>query len=80
MNGIRLAYREFGSGETLLMICWFGRTMDDMWSETFIGVLASKYRVYIYDNRGIGYSSDNHATPTMSLYSDDATALMTQLC
>lgn len=79
VNGVRLAYREFGSGEPLLMVPGFGATMDNEWNETFIGILASKYHVYIYDHRGMGHSSDNNATPTISQYSDDVAALMTAL-
>jgi pimeloyl-ACP methyl ester carboxylesterase len=78
VNGVRLGYREFGSGEPLLMLTGFGNTMGD-WNETFIGILASKYHVYIYDHRGMGYSSDNNATPSIPQYADDAAALMSAL-
>jgi pimeloyl-ACP methyl ester carboxylesterase len=78
VNGVTLGYREFGSGEPLLMVQGFGATIDD-WNETFIGILASKYHVYTYDHRGLGYSSDNNATPTIALYADDAAALMPAL-
>lgn|SRR5208283_4436985 len=79
VNGVRIGYREFGSGEPLLMICGFNGTMDTMWNGTFLGILASQYHVYIYDNRGMGYSSDTNATPAISQYSDDAAALMPAL-
>ncbi len=75
VNGVKLGYREFGSGEPLLMLEGFGNTIDN-WNETFIGILASKYHVYTYDHRGMGYSSDNNATPTIDLYANDAVALM----
>ncbi|MCX6694361.1 MAG: alpha/beta fold hydrolase [Methanomicrobiales archaeon] len=78
VNGVTLGYREFGSGEPLLMAQGFGATIDD-WNETFIGILASKYHVYTYDHRGMGYSSDNNATPTIALYADDAAELMPAL-
>jgi pimeloyl-ACP methyl ester carboxylesterase len=78
VNGVTLGYREFGSGEPLLMLQGFGDTINN-WNETFIGVLASKYHVYTYDHRGMGYSSDNNATPTIALYADDAAALMPAL-
>jgi pimeloyl-ACP methyl ester carboxylesterase len=78
VNGISLGYREFGSGEPLLMIEGFGNTIGD-WNETFIGILATKYHVYTYDHRGMGYSGDNNAAPTISLYADDAAGLMTAL-
>jgi pimeloyl-ACP methyl ester carboxylesterase len=78
VNGVTLGYREFGSGEPVLMVQGFGGTIND-WNETFIGILASKYHVYTYDHRGMGYSGDNNATPTIPLYSDDAAGLMTVL-
>ncbi|KUG15840.1 hydrolase, alpha/beta fold family [hydrocarbon metagenome] len=78
-NGVRLAYREFGSGEPLLMLNGFGATMDSFWNESFLGILATRHHVYIYDHRGMGYSTDNDAPPTMALYSDDAAALMSAL-
>ncbi|MGB7993192.1 alpha/beta fold hydrolase [Methanoregula sp.] len=79
VNGVRIGYRQFGSGEPLLLICGFNGTMDNMWNGTFLGILASQYHVYIYDNRGMGYSSDTNQTPAISQYSDDAAALMPAL-
>jgi len=78
VNGVRLAYREFGSGEPLLMAMGFSGTMDG-WNETFIGILASKYHVYTYDHRGMGYSSDNNATPSIPRYAQDAALLIPAL-
>jgi len=78
VNGVRLAYREFGAGEPLLMITGFSNTMTD-WNRTFIGILASKYHVYIYDPRGMGNSSGYNTTPTIPLFADDAAGLMTAL-
>jgi len=79
VNGVRLGYREFGSGEPILMLNGFGATMDHFYNESFLGILATRCHVYIYDHRGMGYSSDNDVPPTMSLYSDDAAALITAL-
>ncbi|MCX5853090.1 MAG: alpha/beta hydrolase [Deltaproteobacteria bacterium] len=79
VNGVSLGYREFGSGEPILMIPGFAGTMSTAWNDTFIGILASKYHVYIYDPRGMGFSGDNNATPTISQYADDAAGLMTAL-
>lgn len=78
VNGVRLGYREFGSGEPLLMVMGFGGTIDG-WDETFIGILASKYHVYTYDHRGMGYSSNYTTTPSIPQYSEDAAALMPAL-
>lgn len=78
VNGIKLGYREFGAGEPLLLIPGFGSTMD-RWNATFIGILASEYHVYTYDHRGMGYSGDDNATPTIPLYADDAAGLIKAL-
>lgn len=78
VNGVRLGYREFGTGEPLLLLEGFGATIDT-WNATFLGIVASKYHVYTYDHRGMGYSSDNNTTPTISLYADDAAGLIKAL-
>ena len=86
VNGVRLAYWEFGSsGEPILLIEGFGATVANAtplqasWNETLLGILASKYHVYAYDHRGMGYSSTNNATPTIPLYADDAAGLIAAL-
>jgi len=71
VNGVTLGYREFGSGEPILMIMGFGGTIDG-WDETFIGILASEYHVYTYDHRGMGYSSEANMTTSIPMYADDA--------
>ena len=78
VNGVKLGYREFGSGEPILLLEGFGSTIDN-WNATFVGILASKYHVYTYDHRGMGYSSTNNATPTISLYADDAAGFIKAL-
>jgi pimeloyl-ACP methyl ester carboxylesterase len=78
VNGVTLGYREFGSGEPLLMIEGFGATIDN-WNETFIGILATEYHVYTYDHRGMGYSSDANTTTTIPMYADDAALFMQAL-
>ncbi len=78
VNGVTLGYREFGSGEPVLMIPGFGATMEN-WNETFIGILASHYHVYTYDHRGMGKSSDTNDTHTIPMYADDAAALISAL-
>ena len=80
VDGIKLGYREFGSGsgEPILMVQGFGNVMED-WNRTFIAILATRYHVYIYDHRGMGHSSDNNATPSIGQYADDAAGLMAAL-
>ncbi len=85
VNGVRLAYWEWGSGEPVLLIEGFGGTVANAtplqasWNETFLGVLSSKYHVIAYDHRGMGYSSTDNDTPTLHLYADDAAGLIAAL-
>lgn len=79
-NGVILGYREFGSAtsEPLLMIEGFKDTMEN-WNDTFIGVLATKYHVFIYDHRGIGHSRNNpNADMTISMYAQDACGIISR--
>lgn len=78
VNGVRLAYREFGSGEPLLVIVGLGATMDQV-NDIAIGIFASKYHVYLYDHRGMGKSSAGTVPPTLPLYAEDAADLITAL-
>ena len=66
VNGVTLAYQEFGTENTepLLMIMGFGGTMEN-WNTTFVGILAENYHVYTYDHRGMGKSTDTDAQFTI---------------
>ncbi|WP_167880903.1 alpha/beta fold hydrolase [Methanococcoides sp. AM1] len=75
VNGIEIGYREFGSGQPLLMITPFASTMD-MCNATFVEKLSGSYRVIIFDNRGMGYSSDNNEQFSISLLVNDTAGLM----
>ncbi|HXX55128.1 MAG TPA: alpha/beta hydrolase, partial [Methanoregula sp.] len=85
VNGVRLAYWEWGSGEPVLLIEGFSSevanesTTAGPWNETFLAILSSKYHVYAYDHRGMGYSSMNNVTPTIPLYADDAAGMIKAL-
>jgi len=69
VNGVRLAYWEWGSGQPILLIEGFGGTVANAtplqasWNETFLSILSSKYHVYAYDHRGMGYSSTDNGRP-----------------
>ena len=78
VNGVELGYREFGSGEPLLLVMGFGGTMD-MWNATFVERLARDYRVISFDNRGIGFSSDNEESFSPELLAGDAAGLLDAL-
>ncbi|WP_321505532.1 alpha/beta hydrolase [uncultured Methanoregula sp.] len=85
VNGVRLAYWEWGSGEPVLLLEGFSSmvandsTTSAPWNETFLTILSSKYHVYAYDHRGMGYSSMNNVTPTIPIYADDAAGMIKAL-
>ena len=81
VNGAKIAYRDWGQGEPVLLLVGFGSNMDVAWNETFLGILASKYHVYTFDYPDIGFSGDytTNVTPTIQRYSDDTAALMSAL-
>lgn len=78
VNGIDIGYREFGSGESLLIIMPFATRMD-MYNSTFFKYLANDYRVIIFDNRGMGYSSSDHGPISIPILVDDTADLMDAL-
>ena len=78
VNGVDIAYREFGSGDPLLVIVGFGATMEQA-NDTAIGIFASKYHVFLYDHRGMGHSGSGNITPTIGLYAEDAADLIEAL-
>lgn len=54
-NGIEVFYEEQGTGEPLLLIAGFACDHTN-WSQ-MIPVLAPRYRVIVFDNRGVGQTS-----------------------
>lgn len=78
VNGIELGYRVTGSGAPLLLITGYGATMDS-WDHVLIDQLSDNFKVIVFDNRGMGYSSINKETLTIKLMADDAAGLLKAL-
>jgi pimeloyl-ACP methyl ester carboxylesterase len=79
VGNIDLAYREFGHGSPLVLIQGSGAAMD-VWDARMLKLLAHRHRVVIFDNRGVGFSTDDPATPmTMQLLADDTAGLIRKL-
>lgn len=80
VNGVSLAYREFGTENTepLLMLIGFGGTMES-WNTTFVGLLSEDYHVYVFDYRDMGESSKTDSNFTIYQLSDDAAGLIEAL-
>jgi pimeloyl-ACP methyl ester carboxylesterase len=73
-EGVRLFWRESGSGEPLLLVMGLGYS-SGMWHHVESG-LARRFRVILFDNRGIGKSEappGPHLIPKMA---EDAVAVL----
>ncbi len=76
VNGVRIGYRQFGTGRPLLLVMGRAGTMS-MWGHALPRALAGAgFRVTMFDNRGCGHSSDDPSKPlTMQVMADDTVAL-----
>ena len=53
VGDINISYRVLGQGDPIVLIMGYSSTMD-MWDTLFLNNLSSKYKVIVFDNRGIG--------------------------
>jgi len=80
-NGLSIGYRTGGSGPWLILVMGRSGTMAD-WDPLLIKRLIGNHRVLIFDNRGMGTSSNNTIPPsqvTIPLMANDTLALATAL-
>ncbi|WP_369189430.1 alpha/beta fold hydrolase [Streptomyces sp. R08] len=79
VDGIKIGYRQFGSGPDLVMVMGDTGTMSD-WTVDLLSRLARRYHVTIFDNRGVGYTTDDTSIPdTIPLMADDTVGLIKAL-
>lgn len=73
------AYHTFGKGKPLVMIMGFTGTMS-IWDTRLLADLASAHQVTIFDNRGIGFSTDTASGPlTMESMADSTVEMIKAL-
>lgn len=74
-----LAYYTRGSGDPLMMIMGFRGTMA-VWDPALLNLLEKHYTLILFDNRGVGLSTnDSKDTLTISKMSDDTAKLIKAL-
>ncbi|MBS2550761.1 alpha/beta hydrolase [Catenulispora sp. NL8] len=79
VGGIKMGYRQFGSGPELIMVMGDTGTMSD-WTVNLLSQLGQHYHVTIFDNRGVGYTTDDTSVPdTIALMADDTAGLIKAL-
>lgn len=76
VNGIKIGYRQFGTGPDLVMVLGYTAAMS-LWTVDLLSGLARHFRVTIFDNRGVGYTTDNLSQPiTVPLMAQDTVGLI----
>lgn len=79
VGDVKLAYYTRGEGKPLLMINGFISTMS-LWDPLLIEELSKQRRLIVFDNRGVGLSSDTAAdNTTIPQMADDAAGLIKAL-
>ncbi len=79
VDGIEIGYRQFGHGPDLVMVQGDTASMS-LWMPYLLRPLAKKFRVTIFDNRGVGYTTDDLAKPiTVPLMARDTGELIEAL-
>jgi pimeloyl-ACP methyl ester carboxylesterase len=69
INGIKLYYEIYGSGEPLLLL--HGSNQSIVSFENQISEFSKKYKVIALDSRGQGNSSENKTKLSYELFADD---------
>jgi len=75
---IDVAYRVFGTGYPLVLIMGYSGTMD-LWQPRVLAAFARRYRVIIFDNRGMGETSSSEKPFSIEQFADDTAGLLDAL-
>jgi pimeloyl-ACP methyl ester carboxylesterase len=79
VDGIKIGYRQFGHGPDLVMVQGDTAPMS-LWLPYLLHPLARHFQVTIFDNRGVGYSTDDLSQPlTVPLMARDTGGLIEAL-
>jgi pimeloyl-ACP methyl ester carboxylesterase len=79
VDGIEIGYRQFGRGPDLIMVMGDTGPMS-LWMPYLLHPLAKDFRVTIFDNRGVGYTTDDLSKPiTVPLMARDTGELIEAL-
>lgn len=78
VDDIDITYKIFGTGPPILLINGFGGTMD-YWPASFLDQLSSSHTVIIFDNRGIGNTTNGIKKLTIKQFAEDTAGLLDAL-
>lgn len=78
VGDIDISYRMFGQGYPLVLIMGFSGTMD-IWDSKVLKELSARYKVLIFDNRGMGETTAPPGDFSIRQFADDTAGLMDAL-
>ena len=78
VGDIEIAYKTFGRGEPILLISGSGNVMD-VWPSHFLNELAKGHKVTIFDNRGVGNTTEGTKPFSVKQFANDTLGLMNVL-
>ena len=78
VGDINIAYRIQGQGDPIVLIMGYGSTMD-LWDPRFLDNLSIKYKVVIFDNRGMGNTTAPPGNFSIAQFANDTAGLMAAL-
>lgn len=78
VGDISIGYRVFGSGHPLIMIMGYGSTIN-LWEAVLIRQLAARYKVILFDNRGMGNTATGTRDFSIEQFADDTSSFMDAL-
>lgn len=79
VGDVKIAYHTRGQGEPLLMINGF-LASQSLWDPALLDDLAARYQLILFDNRGVGLSTDTaDDRTTIAQMADDAAGLISAL-
>lgn len=72
---IEIAFKTFGKGPPILLISGSGNVMD-VWPSYFLKELAKSHKVTIFDNRGVGNTTEGTKPFSVKQFANDTFGLM----
>ena len=75
VEGVQIACRTIGKGPPLLVLNGFAATSAD-WDPCFVDRLASRHKLILLNNRGIGGSTDDGQSFNIEKLADDTARII----
>ena len=78
VHDIDIAYKILGTGEPVILIMGFGGSMNN-WDVDLIKEISSRNTTIIFDNRGVGLTTDGKKKSSIDQFANDTAGLLDAL-